>query len=84
MSALLLWELQQHAARLQPIAEAFRVADSQGRGLLSLATFRRFCAQLNEAMPDEEVCVLYKEELDRQGADRVSFSTICRCLLPAM
>lgn len=85
VAALLLWELQQHLVRLRPIASAFRSADARCKGALGLAHFRDFCAHLNKAMSDEEVQVLFYEELKGQGDhEQVTFTAICRVLLPAM
>lgn len=84
VAALLLWELQQTVSHLQPLAEAFATADAAGTGVLSFEGFRLFCAQLNEAMRDEEVQVLFEEELDFAGHGHVTFTAVCQALLPAM
>jgi len=84
VAALLLWELQQHLAHLKPIAAAFKAADARCQGVLGLAGFRVFCRHLNQAMSDEEVQLLFYEELRGKQHDQVTFTVICRVLLPAM
>lgn len=85
MAALLLWELTQQLLHLKPIADAFRAADSRCQGVLDLPQFRGFCRRLNQAMSDDdEVQVLYFETLRAQDQEGVTFTAICRALLPAM
>lgn len=85
MAALLLWELTQQLLHLKPIADAFRAADSRSQGVLDLPQFRGFCRRLNQAMSDDdEVQVLYFETLRAQDQEGVTFTAICRALLPAM
>lgn len=84
VAALLLWELQQQLLHLKPIADAFRAADRRRQGVLELPAFRGFCRYLNEAMSDEEVQVLFFEELNARDREGVTFTAICRALLPAM
>ncbi|WIA10612.1 hypothetical protein OEZ85_010794 [Tetradesmus obliquus] len=83
VAALLLWELQQHVSRLETTVEAFRSADQRRCGTLDGSQFRVFCQQLNDAMSDEEVTLLW-QELDKQGTGSITFSTLCACLLPVM
>jgi Ca2+-binding EF-hand superfamily protein len=83
VAALLLCELQQHVGRLETTVEAFRAADERHTGTLDVDQFRVFCQQLNDAMSDEEVMLLW-QELDKQRTGSVTFSTICACLLPVM
>lgn len=84
VAALLLWTLQQQLAQCQPLAAAFKAADKAGRSVLGLQEFRVFCGHLNGALSQEEVAVLWQEELDVQGHGQVTFSAVCRALLPAM
>jgi hypothetical protein len=84
VAALLLWELDQQLQHLRPIAVAFRAADARCQGVLNLAQFQAFCRCLNPAMSNEEVQVLFTQELRMQGHEQVTFSAICRALLPAM
>jgi Ca2+-binding EF-hand superfamily protein len=83
LAALLLWELQQHVGRLETTVEAFKAADQRRSGTLDIHRFRVFCQQLNDAMSEEEVLLLW-QELDKQGAGSITFSTLCACLLPVM
>ncbi|KAF6259430.1 hypothetical protein COO60DRAFT_1513298 [Scenedesmus sp. NREL 46B-D3] len=69
--------------RLETTVEAFRAADQRRCGTLGLDQFKVFCQQLNDAMSDEEVLLLW-QELDKQHTGSVTFSTICACLLPVM
>jgi Ca2+-binding EF-hand superfamily protein len=83
VAALLLCELQQHVGRLETTVEAFRAADERRSGTLDAEQFKVFCQQLNDAMSDEEVMLLW-QELDKHSTGSVTFSTICACLLPVM
>ena len=83
VAALLLWELLQQLLRLKPIADAFRAADTRCQGVLALPQFLHFCRRLNQAMSDDEVQVLFYEEL-QGGREQVTFTDICRALLPAL
>jgi Ca2+-binding EF-hand superfamily protein len=83
VAALLLWELQQHVVRLETTVEAFRAADERRCGTLDVSQFKVFCQQLNDAMSEEEVMLLW-QELDKQGTGSITFSTLCACLLPVM
>jgi hypothetical protein len=84
VAALLLWELDQQLQHLRPIADAFRAADVRCCGVLNLTQFQAFCRCLNAAMSVEEVQLLFTQELRVQGHEQVTFSAICRALLPAM
>lgn len=84
VAALLLWELDQHLQHLKPLADAFRTADVRCRGVLGLDQFRVFCRHLNDAMSDEEVQLLWCDELRAAQHGHVTFTAICRKLLPAM
>jgi Ca2+-binding EF-hand superfamily protein len=76
--------LAQQLQHLKPIAEAFRAADIRSQGVLGLEQFTVFCMRLNASMSQEEVQALFDEELRAQGHKQVTFSAICRALLPAM
>lgn len=84
VEALLLWELHQQLSCLTSVVEAFKLADVADRGLLDLQQFQLFCRELNDTMTESEVETLFVDELDKHSAQLVTFSTICRCLLPAM
>jgi hypothetical protein len=84
VDALLLWEMDQHLQHLKPLADAFRTADVRCRGVLGLEQFRVFCRRLNDAMSDEEVLLLWCDELRATQHGQVTFTAICRKLLPAM
>lgn len=84
VAALLLWELDQQLQHLKPIADAFRTADVSCQGVLGLENFKVFCRRLNQAMSDEEIQVLFYHEMRAQQHEQVTFSAICRALLPAM
>jgi hypothetical protein len=84
VAALLLWELAQQLQHLKPLADAFRAADVRSQGVLGLVQFTVFCKRLNQSMSQQEVQALFDEELRAQGHEQVTFSAICRALLPAM
>lgn len=84
VAALLLWELRQSVTHLKPVADAFRAGDAAGQGVLGLPGFRVFCAHLNPVMTEDEVGALFYEVQMGQQHDQVTFSAICRALLPAL